>query len=180
MRDPFSHEVASFEQPLTLLQACHERVRHYSGLLVRMAEHQAVHGSDEQLLVAAQSVLRYFDVAAPLHHADEDDDLFAALWPRVDASVQSSLSALSAEHGVLEAEWAVWRVRLQALVAGEAVVLDPDAARDFSHRYVVHAAREEKEVYPWAEQVLSTAELSALGQRMAARRQSSRDASPRP
>lgn len=34
---------------------------------------------DVQAQAAAAQILRYFNVAAPLHHQDEDEDLFPAL-----------------------------------------------------------------------------------------------------
>ena len=57
---------------IEMLMACHEKVRHFAKLADRIAAHITEHGADPQAREAAKSVMRYFDIAAPLHHADED------------------------------------------------------------------------------------------------------------
>ncbi|WP_148717215.1 hemerythrin domain-containing protein [Chitinolyticbacter meiyuanensis] len=170
MRDPFATDTATFDEPIAMLHACHDRVRHYAGLLARLVAHYQVHGADEQVRQAAQAVLRYFEVAAPLHHADEDDDLFPALQARAAPELLAVMAALTAEHAGLEQDWLRWRDRLRAMLAHEAIALSQQEAEAFAARYAAHAGREEAEVYPWAERLLTADELAVLGTRMAARR----------
>ncbi|GLS04791.1 hypothetical protein GCM10007860_19390 [Chitiniphilus shinanonensis] len=170
MRNPFETEAVGFDDPLAMLHACHERVRHYAALLPRLAAHLAQHGADAQAAEAARAILRYFDVAAPLHHADEDDDLFALLGGRLSGEPLQTLRALQAEHDVLGAQWRVWREQLAQVVQGVAVALDEARAERFAAQYIAHADREETYVYPWAETLLRPEELARMGERMAARR----------
>src|SRR5689334_2494815 len=73
---------AGFDQPFEMLHACHERVRRSLRLLQRLVAHAQVHGADAQVREAAADVLRYFDLAAPAHHEDEERHLV----PRLQAS----------------------------------------------------------------------------------------------
>ena len=74
-----NHPSASFEVPLEMLAACHQRIVQQCDTLNRLLPHLAAHGADLQAQQAAQAVLRYFDQAAVDHHADEEQDLFPAL-----------------------------------------------------------------------------------------------------
>ncbi|MEZ0309011.1 MAG: hemerythrin domain-containing protein, partial [Ramlibacter sp.] len=66
----------TFEQPFDMLEACHERVHRSLDLLARLRAHVVTHGADDQARQAAIDVLRYFDVAAPAHHLDEELHVF--------------------------------------------------------------------------------------------------------
>ena len=170
MLNRFSDRHAGFDDPVSLLLACHERVRHYLGLLQKLSAHLPVNGSDAQARDAAKAILRYFDVAAPLHHQDEDDDLFPLLQQRGDPQLQTTILTLQNEHPHLHAQWAATRSLLLAIAAGEAVLLDQARVDAFAQQYVTHAGREENEVYPQAAHLLSEAEREAMGRNMAARR----------
>ncbi|WP_188705211.1 hemerythrin domain-containing protein [Silvimonas iriomotensis] len=170
MFNRFSDQHAGFDDPVSLLLACHERVRYYLSLLQKLSAHHATHGSDEQARDAARAVLRYFDVAAPLHHQDEDDNLFALLRTRADPALSAHIDALAAEHPHLHRQWAALRVALMAIEQGGDAVLTRDQVEDFVGRYSQHAAREENAVYPHARTLLSEAEREDMGRQMAARR----------
>ncbi|HET8870213.1 hemerythrin domain-containing protein [Aquabacterium sp.] len=159
----------SFDDPLEMLQACHGKVRHFAGLTVRLAQHLSEHGADRQARDAAQSVLRYFDVAAPLHHADEDDDLYPALLALDDAELTQAISRLTAEHTELGRLWQAVRVWLQQVHEGQAS-LPPVELTAFAQRYPQHALDEETLVYPHAKR-LRPELLVELGKSMAQRRQ---------
>ena len=64
----FHSPAASFERPHDMLLACHERVQRSLDLLGRLVAHIDSHGHDASSRSAAQDVLRYFTLAAPLHH----------------------------------------------------------------------------------------------------------------
>ncbi len=55
---------------IDLLQACHQRIRHFSGVAVRLAHAQGIAGAE--ITQAADGCYRYFSVALPLHEADEN------------------------------------------------------------------------------------------------------------
>ena len=63
---------AGFDEPFELLAACHQRVERMLGLLQRLQPHLQAHGADRAGAEAARDLLRYFDLAAPHHHEDEE------------------------------------------------------------------------------------------------------------
>jgi hemerythrin-like domain-containing protein len=117
----FSSPAAGTEAPLEMLAACHIRIERQCATLRRLAAHLAEHGADSQARSAAAGVLRYFDTAAPLHHADEEQDLFPALLESMAGSdpvcLKGMTQGLRDEHRELEAAWGRLRPRLQAIAA---------------------------------------------------------------
>lgn len=160
----------SFEDPLEMLRACHDKVRHFAKLATRIAEHIERQGVDQQARDAAQSVIRYFDIAAPLHHADEDDDLYPALLALQDPALSADIHRLTSEHTTLGSLWQAVRAWLLQIQAGEMASPPPELPL-FAQRYPQHALDEETLVYPHALR-LSNGLLSTLGQSMTRRRQS--------
>lgn len=173
---PLHPELPTTDTPLEMLVACHGRVRKFTDTLVRLADHLAAHGADEQARQAATSILRYFEQAAPRHHADEEDDLFPALLAAANersdcTGLRDTIAALTREHKELDAEWQSVRQQLQAVVDGQTADLHAgDLARRFAQRYQQHAGREESEVYPWAATLLSAADMARIADAMTQRR----------
>ncbi len=158
------------DDPMALLRACHEKVVRFTKLAQRLQAHVRTEGVDEQAREAAQAVLRYFTLAAPLHHADEDNDLFVALRGLAQPSLTTRIDALQAEHDALGERWAEVRPWLETIASGQ-TPLGPDPDVDgFATRYREHAHAEETEVYPHAAK-LSPSALQALADAMVARRQ---------
>ena len=121
------------------------------------------------VVTTLEGVLRYFDVAGPLHHADEERDLFPLLAARAPDS-QPLLTEIAIEHITLEGMWARLREQLLAVNAGDAAALDTHLSQAFVQRYRGHIDHEEGELLPLAQQVLSTDELERIGGAMSARR----------
>ena len=123
----------TFEQPLHMLQACHERVLRMCTLLERLQEHAATKGADDQARQAARDILRYFDLAGPNHHEDEERDLFPVLAARADpaeaAGVRDLIRDLLADHARMASALAVVRSQLAPIAAGEAAELEEAAVR---------------------------------------------------
>lgn len=158
------------DDPMALLLACHDKVRRFAGLLLRLQTHVAVHGRDAQAQDAAKSVLRYFEIAAPLHHADEDDDLYPALLALGDAGVATRIQALSDEHTALTALWDGLAPWLRHLAEDASPCPDPgDIVRTFAANQLAHAEAEEREVYPLAARLPADAR-ARIAQAMVARR----------
>lgn len=169
----FSAPAAGFDEPFAMLQACHERVQRTLDLLARLRDHVQRHGADQSARDAARDVLRYFDIAAPLHHQDEELHVFPLLLAQGSAKMHTLVERLQDDHRKMTAEWAEARLPLQRLTRGEASAFTPDdaAAMDrFAQRYRDHIAAEEGHAYPAAEALLSPAALAGMGQEMAARR----------
>jgi hemerythrin-like domain-containing protein len=165
---------AGFEAPLALLAECHRRVERQCATLQRLAPHLAVHGSDVAAAEAARAVVRYFDLAAPKHHADEEEDLFPALFEAVAGSdavcLRGLVDALCADHRVLERQWHALRAVLDDVAAQRPARLDEDAVAAFAGRYAAHIAREEGELLPMAQRLLDEEVVARLGQAMRRRR----------
>lgn len=163
-----------FDEPLELLSACHERVHAQLETLHRLARWLPEHGVDEPARRAAASVIRYFDHAAVNHHMDEEEDLFPMLLQKVSPDRRYALEALidwiKEDHQRMFAAWADMKTRLEAMIAGTAFELDDEVVDAFSQRYVMHIDREEGELFPYAQALLSEEDLVTLGQTMTARR----------
>lgn len=168
MLDSYQGTIPSFENPIALLLACHEKVRRFADLTVRLDKHLTTYGIDDEARAAAGNILRYFDVAAPLHHADEEADLFPALRELGKPQLTNAIDDLENEHDALAKLWLAVRPWLDA-IAHERATVRPPLVNEFASRYIAHANREEREVYPDARS-LSPAVIQALGLRMSQRR----------
>ena len=169
----FSAPAVGFEQPFAMLEACHERLQRTLGLLGRLREHVRQQGVDHDARQAARDVLRYFDIAAPLHHQDEELHVFPLLLAEATPEVRALVTRLQQDHVAMTADWAAARAGLQALLDENATgfTLEDEAALDrFAMRYDAHIAAEESVAYPAAAALLPPAALAAMGREMATRR----------
>lgn len=160
----------SFEDPLALWQACHGRVRHFCALTQRLVGAIQTQGIDADVRSAAEAILRYFEVAAPLHHQDEEEDLFPLLRAKGDAALIQQLKDIENEHALLHRKWSVIRGLLQKIAAGETAPLTLSLVSDFAEAYIRHADSEETQLLPSLRVLLSTEELSLIADHMVGRR----------
>ena len=73
----------SFDDPLGMLRACHGRIERQLVTLGRLVRHLPEHGAGcRRARRGARAILRYFDTAAPNHHADEEASVFPRLLAR--------------------------------------------------------------------------------------------------
>jgi hemerythrin-like domain-containing protein len=162
---------AGFDQPFALLDACHERVQRSLALLLRLAEHLVQHGADAQAADAARDVMRYFDLAAPLHHEDEERHVL----PRLRAAGHGALAQrLQDDHAALAALWQPVRAVLQSVADGLWDTADAVArTRDWpawAQRYREHIALEDTQAFPACRALLDDAQARSMGEEMASRR----------
>jgi hemerythrin-like domain-containing protein len=157
-----------FSDPIGLLEACHGRIEQHCSLLRRMCDHLDAHGADADIAAAASSVLRYFDIAAPLHHADEEQDLFPALGR--EAELHRLLTRLKAEHTQHAALWQALRPELLELVEGQVPGRLRERVEPFISANLGHLAIENEQVLPRARETLKSTELAQIGEAMAQRR----------
>jgi len=165
----------SFDEPLEMLAACHERIEAQLCTLERLGPHLESKGCDAEAKSATQSVLRYFNTSGVLHHQDEDDDLFPLVRSCAAAKgrpeIAAAIDELEREHETMNVQWNRLRGRLKAIAEGEAR-LDAEEVARFAWLYRRHMDREAAAVLPFAREVLDEGQRAALGERMAARRKS--------
>ncbi len=170
----FGSPSVGFEQPFEMLEACHERVQRTLGLLQRIVDHVDRQGHNADSRSAAGDVLRYFDIAGPHHHEDEERHVFPPLRQHADALVRDAVAQLQADHVEMHAQWQ--RLRAVLLAWRDEPAPPPIGAsvrelvRDFVAAYERHIVLEESVVYPAARPLFDAAALQAAGQEMAARR----------
>lgn len=172
----------SFDEPLEMLDACHGRIQAQIETLRRLVQHLPRHGADQAAREAAQGVLRYFSVAAPHHHADEENDLFPALLasravakePAVAAQVEALIERILADHRLMDRARDEVLARLQSIVAaqpGECGEALPAAmVEGLAELYLGHIDLETRELLPLGRRLLSPEQAAAVGRSMAARR----------
>jgi hemerythrin-like domain-containing protein len=164
---------AGFDEPFEMLEACHERVQRMLALLARLREHLRTHGADTQAQQAARDVLRYFDLAAPQHHLDEELHVFPPLLARGDAATGEVVRRLQQDHREMESRWSAAREILLRVADGRlaALAAEDDARLDaFAGLYDAHLRAEEGIAYPAAQDLLDPAARSAMGAEMMRRR----------
>jgi hemerythrin-like domain-containing protein len=169
---PFPAPAAGFDDPMAMLHACHDRVRRSLDLLRRVCDRVAGGQVDADVRHAAADVLRYFDIAAPHHHEDEERHVFPVV-----TSAPEVVARLQDEHRAMTALWAELRVPLAALAGGDATAFAAEAidqAARFRALYERHAQTEEALVFPAASAELDADALRRIGDEMAARRGATR------
>ena len=171
-----SAPAAGFEAPFEMLATCHDRVNRMLRLQARLQQYLRDKGCDEPARQAARDVMRYFDLAAPLHHQDEELHVFPPLLAGSDIPMRALVTRLIQDHRQMEVAWAEAR-RTLAAIAGSpdasALLLTPaqTAALDqFAAQYQQHLDGEDTLAYPAAQASLSAAALQAMSEDMMQRR----------
>lgn len=156
-----------FDQPFEMLAACHDRVRRSLDLLQRLQAHVLAQGLDAQARDAAADVLRYFDLAAPAHHEDEERHVL----PRLEAAGLAALAQrLRTEHAEMTRQWGQLRLPLQAWVSGAPAVLAEAELMAYVTLYEAHLATEDGTAFPTACRLADDVAQRLMGEEMAARR----------
>ena len=164
---------AGFEEPFEMLAACHERVERMLALLARLRAHVREKGNDEQARQAARDVMRYFDMAAPQHHLDEELHVFPPLLAKGDARISGVVRQLQRDHLEMESRWQEARAVLTLLSEGEVDRLgEEDEARldAFAGLYDEHLRTEDEIAYPEAQAAIDAPGRTAMGEEMMKRR----------
>lgn len=165
-----------FEAPFEMLDACHERVERMLRLLVRLQEHLRANGWDADAAKAATDVMRYFDLAAPLHHEDEERHVFPPLLASGDPALRETVLRLQQDHRDMAQGWARAREVLATLTQAPELGWDGLTPEDsaaltgFACLYGQHLKDEDGVVYPAAQARLSDEALRAMSGDMMRRR----------
>lgn len=163
---------AGFDQPFEMLDACHQRVQRSLDLLARLLEHLQRHGADADARSAAGDVWRYFEIAAPQHHLDEETHVMPRLAASADAACRAAAAQMADDHAQFHAIWARLGPALAAL-RDSGQVQTPSLRADaqaFIALHASHLALEDGLAFPAARSGLDAQQMAAMGAEMAARR----------
>lgn len=163
----FDTRSVTFDDPIEMLYACHGKVRRFCQQVEMLPGYIAEHGRNDVVLQAVAQISRYFDVAAPLHHQDEEEDFFPLLlrhFPHTEADI----GELLCQHESLHGNWAAVKQEFSKLQADPAYRPQSVVLQRFSAGYADHLVLEER-LFETGRN-LPAGELAAIGQKMAARR----------
>jgi hemerythrin-like domain-containing protein len=164
------------EAPFELLEACHERVNRSLKLLDKLQNYLLTNGHDASAASAANDVLRYFNLAAPHHHQDEELHVFPPLLALREDSLTGVIHQLIADHRAMERAWVDAAAVLRTIAAHDCSPWTPlesaqiQSLRQFASLYEQHIALEESQIYPRGRQTLAQEQLAAMSADMIARR----------
>ena len=157
-----------------MLLACHQRIRHFTEIAVRIAE--AHDATGPEIANAAEAVHRYFSIALPLHEADENDSVYPRLRRNlIDVKERESLDVMVQQHGPIDEVIARLVPRWEQLsqsparLSTHAAELRSDASR-LQELWREHLALEEQVVFPLIRTRLTRADLEAIHAEMKRRR----------
>ena len=159
-----------------MLATCHDRVKRMLCLLVKLQQHLLDKGCDEPARQAARDAMRYFDLAAPLHHQDEELHVFPALLAGPDAALRALVQRLMQDHRQMEHAWAEARCTLMAIAESPELAWMPltpaqtETLDQFAAMYQQHLNDEDNTAYRAAQARLSSAALAAMSEDMMQRR----------
>lgn len=174
MTDSLLPHAPSLDEPLEMLTACHERIEAQLKTLKRLLVYLPQHGADDQARQAARNVLRYFELAGPNHHADEERNLFPTLIARAGASetatVQSFVRELLEDHRQMAAALDVVRSQLDPIAEGRSAALEADAVLALADVYRRHIAKENERLIPLSRRLLRPEDIATLSRAMTERR----------
>ena len=163
-----------FDQPIAVLKHCHEKIRKQLKTLEKLSTHLPEFGANLDAKQGAIAILRYFNEAAPKHHADEEDDLMPMLQSTATGEDAIRLHALMPEIlqelRQMEALWENLAQHLRQISEGDNVELSDDAVKQFVRLYTLHMEKEEANIAPMAKKLFSAAQMAQLGQAMRSRR----------
>ena len=172
MKNSLLDTAPSLDEPLEMLEACHDRIEAQLKTLERLLRHLPEHGTDLQARQAAQGILRYFDSAGPHHHEDEEDNLFPLLISRSGKAptVCTLVQDLLADHVLMAEALAKVRGQLLLIVAEKSAAFDENAVRLLATRYRKHIEKENAELLPLSKRLLLQEDILFLSKAMTARR----------
>lgn len=160
-----------------MLDACHDRLRRSLELLGRLQQHVVGNGVDEQARQASLDVLRYFTIAAPLHHEDEERHIVPLLRKAGQKALSDASAQVMQDHEQIRLVWHTLEPQLREIARGESP--DPhrlaDSVRKFIRMNESHLAFENDKVFPHARELKAgegEEALAAMGTEMALRRRS--------
>jgi hemerythrin-like domain-containing protein len=158
-----------FDDPLALLRACHQKMLAHCDLLETLVAQSRSGGLDDAARKASQDLTRYFSSSAPLHHRDEEEDLFPRI-NRQSLRIAELVHHLKREHQELDALWETLAPELRRIPGDGFSDAFLETAGRFCELSRQHIMRENMELLPLVASSLSQQELGYIGEAMAKRR----------
>lgn len=157
-----------------MLLACHQRIRNFTAIGVRLAEAEGA--SAPEIANAAEAVHRYYSIALPLHEADENNSVYPRLGRRLtDPHERGSLQSMVDQHRPLNEViarllplWAELKTHPEKLSLYAAQLRADSAA--LQQLWDKHLALEEGIVFPLIRDRLTPEDLKAIHVEMKQRR----------
>ena len=163
------------EDAVTLLLACHDRIRHFTEIAERLAQNPGSPARDRQ--DAAGAVLRYYQVALPLHEADENESIYPRLHEKLPPGYLAAANeSMVQQHTSIDALVAELLPMWQAIAENpetQKCVSDElrDRVKQLQQLWTTHLRLEEQDVVPAMRAFLSEQDLKAIEADMRASRQ---------
>ncbi|MDX2503695.1 MAG: hemerythrin domain-containing protein [Gammaproteobacteria bacterium] len=169
------NDSAAFERPLDLLSSCHEKILHFSSALLKLSTTLKCEGWSGNLVTSAEQISRYFNIAGPEHHKDEEMHLFPAIIaldpeftkPETAELVQL-INRLIKEHVESDVLWASLNSMLQEKTEDFANLYR--LAGQFEAEMRRHVIIENEQIFPFAKAHISATEFKKMGAAIAQRR----------
>jgi hemerythrin-like domain-containing protein len=166
------------DRPLGMLTDCHRRIEYFLDVLVALDQRCAGGPLTPGQRAELDAALAYFATAAPNHTSDEEESLFPRLRALDDGTARRIVDTI----GRLEGDHEQARQHHLAIdTSGRRWLADGSltqtAAAAFGGHlealqalYRLHIGVEDRELFPAAARLLSSAQLTELGREMAQRR----------
>ncbi|HJU70295.1 MAG TPA: hemerythrin domain-containing protein [Paucimonas sp.] len=171
--DPFTR-IPGFDEPIAVLKHCHDRIRKQIRTMQKLLVHLPEYGADPDARQGADAVLRYFNNAARLHHADEEENLLPMLQASATnddaAALATLIPRILEEHVQMDKSWRILHPQLQQIATGQSAVLSAEEVQHFAEMYAAHMEKEETMIAPMAKRIFSHAQMTQLGNAMRTRR----------
>lgn len=182
MSESLMDAVPGFDQPIAVLKHCHDKIRKQLKTLQNLLTHLPQHGADAAAQSAAGAVMKYFNTAAHLHHADEEQDLLPMLEATATGAdlelIRTLKPQILEQHQQMDKDWHILNSQLDRIAAGAAAELSADDVARFVQSYTAHMETEETHVAPMAKRLFSPAQMAVLGEAMQRRRGIAPDPAP--
>lgn len=174
MNESLFEPIPSFDQPIAVLKHCHNRIRRRIATMQKLLTHLPEHGADEEAQKAAQSVLKYFNLSAAIHHADEEENLIPMLQKTATgadaALLEELIPKIAKDHRRMEVLWPVIALQLDDIASGVSDQLSANDVFNYAELYANHMVKEETYIAPMAMRIFSAEQMTELGEAMRTRR----------
>jgi len=169
------HQNASFDKPIELLLSCHEKILHFSSALSDLSVALKKEGWSNEITSSANQIRRYFNIASPEHHLDEEHHLFPAIIA-LDPALQHAesieiiqlINRMIKEHVESDALWQTLDTMLEEKSENFNTLVK--LANKFKASMHEHARIENEHIFPYAKTHINKAELKKIGLAIAERR----------